>query len=78
MRSSYHHNLCLCFSLLLLPWPLRSYIYIMANCLQFMRPRSRDKKLQEEWAVPLKSVEDIHKVMVSLFLIFGTLHKKLT
>ncbi|PIA59757.1 hypothetical protein AQUCO_00400570v1 [Aquilegia coerulea] len=28
---------------------------------QFMRPRSRDKKLQEEWAVPLKSVEDIHE-----------------
>ncbi|KAG9128921.1 hypothetical protein Leryth_009659 [Lithospermum erythrorhizon] len=27
---------------------------------QFMRPKSRDKKLQEEWAVPLNSVEDIH------------------
>lgn len=29
---------------------------------QFMRPRSRDKKLHEEWAVPLKSVEDIYEV----------------
>lgn len=28
---------------------------------QFMRPRSRDKKLQEEWAVSLKSVEDIQE-----------------
>ncbi|KAF6150136.1 hypothetical protein GIB67_023091 [Kingdonia uniflora] len=28
---------------------------------QFLRPRSRDKKLNEEWAVQLKSVEDIHE-----------------
>ncbi|KAJ0978147.1 hypothetical protein J5N97_013621 [Dioscorea zingiberensis] len=28
---------------------------------QFMRPRSRDKKLQEEWATPLKSIEDIYE-----------------
>ncbi|KAK9287894.1 hypothetical protein L1049_016337 [Liquidambar formosana] len=28
---------------------------------QFMRPRARDKKLHEEWAVPLKSVEDINE-----------------
>ncbi|PHT31308.1 Methylenetetrahydrofolate reductase 1 [Capsicum baccatum] len=28
---------------------------------QFMRARSRDKKLQEEWAVPLNSVEDIYE-----------------
>ncbi|XP_057526065.1 methylenetetrahydrofolate reductase (NADH) 2-like [Amaranthus tricolor] len=28
---------------------------------QFMRPRARDKKLQEEWAVPLQSVEDIYE-----------------
>lgn len=27
-----------------------------------MRPRSRDKKLHEEWAVPLKSIEDIYEV----------------
>ena len=29
---------------------------------QFMRPRARDKKLHEEWAVPLKNIEDIHEV----------------
>lgn len=28
---------------------------------QFMRPRARDKKLQEEWVIPLKSVEDVHE-----------------
>lgn len=28
---------------------------------QFMRPRSRDKKLQEEWATPLRSLEDIQE-----------------
>ncbi|XP_011074036.1 probable methylenetetrahydrofolate reductase [Sesamum indicum] len=28
---------------------------------QFLRPRSRDKKLHEEWAVPLKNVEDIYE-----------------
>ncbi|OMO88541.1 Methylenetetrahydrofolate reductase [Corchorus olitorius] len=28
---------------------------------QFMRPRARDKKLQEEWATPLKSVDDIQE-----------------
>ncbi|KAK7345953.1 hypothetical protein VNO77_16569 [Canavalia gladiata] len=28
---------------------------------QFMRPRARDKKLIEEWAVPLRSVEDIYE-----------------
>ncbi|KAK6921246.1 Methylenetetrahydrofolate reductase-like [Dillenia turbinata] len=33
---------------------------------QFMRPRARDKKLHEEWAVPLKSVEDIHEVTFCL------------
>ncbi|XP_077239202.1 putative methylenetetrahydrofolate reductase (NADH) [Tasmannia lanceolata] len=35
---------------------------------QFMRPRSRDKKLQEEWAVPLKSVEDIHESFMNYCL----------
>ncbi|XP_042061346.1 methylenetetrahydrofolate reductase 2-like [Salvia splendens] len=35
---------------------------------QFMRPRSRDKKLQEEWAVPLKSVEDIYEKFMSFCL----------
>ncbi|OMO96617.1 Methylenetetrahydrofolate reductase [Corchorus capsularis] len=28
---------------------------------QFMRPRARDKKLQEEWATPLKSIDDIQE-----------------
>ncbi|XP_059445967.1 methylenetetrahydrofolate reductase (NADH) 2-like [Corylus avellana] len=28
---------------------------------QFMRPRARDKKLLEEWATPLRNVEDIHE-----------------
>lgn len=28
---------------------------------QFMRPRARDKKLLEEWALPLKSVEDVYE-----------------
>ncbi|KAF1896307.1 hypothetical protein Lal_00018590 [Lupinus albus] len=28
---------------------------------QFMRPRARDKKLVEEWAIPLKSIEDIYE-----------------
>jgi hypothetical protein len=27
-----------------------------------MRPRARGKKLLEEWAAPLKSVEDIYEV----------------
>ncbi|KAL3621577.1 Methylenetetrahydrofolate reductase 2 [Castilleja foliolosa] len=28
---------------------------------QFMRPRARDRKLREEWAVPLNRVEDIYE-----------------
>lgn len=28
---------------------------------QFMRPRSRDKKLNEEWVVPLKNIEDVYE-----------------
>lgn len=28
---------------------------------QFVRSRARDKKLRDEWAVPLKNVEDIHE-----------------
>ncbi|KAH6768274.1 methylenetetrahydrofolate reductase 2 [Perilla frutescens var. frutescens] len=35
---------------------------------QFMRPRARDKKLQEEWVVPLKSVEDINEKFTSFCL----------
>ncbi|KAF9588018.1 hypothetical protein IFM89_006897, partial [Coptis chinensis] len=29
-----------------------------------MRPRSRDKKLKEEWTMSLKSVEDIHDIFM--------------
>ncbi|EYU36618.1 hypothetical protein MIMGU_mgv1a003262mg [Erythranthe guttata] len=35
---------------------------------QFMKPRSRDKKLNEEWAVPLKNVEDIYEKFVKFCL----------
>ncbi|KAL2922405.1 Methylenetetrahydrofolate reductase 2 [Bienertia sinuspersici] len=35
---------------------------------QFMRPRARDKKLQEEWAVPLQNVEDIHEMFKNFCL----------
>ncbi|KAG9136205.1 hypothetical protein Leryth_003807 [Lithospermum erythrorhizon] len=38
----------------------RNASYGTLSDYQFMRPRSRNKKLLEEWAVPLKSVEDIH------------------
>lgn len=31
-----------------------------------MRPRSRDKKLSEEWAGPLNDVEDINEVRLLL------------
>ena len=35
-----------------------------------MRPRARDKKLIEEWAVPLGSIEDIYEVEL-LYLEYG-------
>ncbi|XP_039136466.1 probable methylenetetrahydrofolate reductase [Dioscorea cayenensis subsp. rotundata] len=35
---------------------------------QFMRPRSRDKKLQEEWATPLKCIEDIYEKFMNYCL----------
>ncbi|KAK8684905.1 hypothetical protein V6N13_040919 [Hibiscus sabdariffa] len=35
---------------------------------QFMRPRARDKKLQEEWATPLKSIDDIQEKFESYCL----------
>lgn len=35
---------------------------------QFMRPRARDKKLQEEWAVPLQKVEDINEMFKNFCL----------
>jgi hypothetical protein len=39
---------------------------IICSFKQFARPRGRGKKLQEEWAVPLKSVEDISEVTIKL------------
>ncbi|KAG7570467.1 hypothetical protein ISN45_Aa04g030620 [Arabidopsis thaliana x Arabidopsis arenosa] len=36
----------------------RSASYGALSDHQFSRPRARDKKLQQEWVVPLKSVED--------------------
>ncbi|KAK1271096.1 putative methylenetetrahydrofolate reductase [Acorus gramineus] len=27
-----------------------------------MRPRSRGKKLQEEWAIPVNSIEDVQEI----------------
>lgn len=37
-----------------------------------MRPRARDKKLQEEWAVPLNSIDDICEVCFRLeFVLTG-------
>ena len=41
-------------------------MYLSAHFKQFTRPRGRGKKLQEEWAVPLKSVEDISEVTIKL------------
>ncbi|KAE8670277.1 Methylenetetrahydrofolate reductase 1 [Hibiscus syriacus] len=35
---------------------------------QFMRPRARDKKLQEEWSTPLKSIDDIQEKFKSYCL----------
>ncbi|KAH1046971.1 hypothetical protein J1N35_037755 [Gossypium stocksii] len=35
---------------------------------QFMRPRARDKKLQEDWATPLKSIDDIQEKFKSYCL----------
>lgn len=33
-----------------------------------MRPRARDKKLHDEWAVPLKNFEDIQEVQFPIYL----------
>ncbi|KAK4387854.1 putative methylenetetrahydrofolate reductase [Sesamum angolense] len=41
----------------------RSASYGALGDYQFLRPRSRDKKLHEEWAVPLKNVEDIYEFL---------------
>lgn len=39
----------------------RSAAYGTLTDYQFMRPRARDKKLHEEWVVPLNSIEDVHE-----------------
>ncbi|CAF1872641.1 hypothetical protein F2Q70_00028823 [Brassica cretica] len=46
----------------------RSASYGALTDHQFSRPRARDKKLQQEWVVPLKSVEDIHEKFKELCL----------
>ncbi|KAE8789233.1 putative methylenetetrahydrofolate reductase [Hordeum vulgare] len=43
----------------------RNPSYGALNDHQFTRPRGRGKKLQEEWAVPLKSVQDINERFVN-------------
>lgn len=37
-----------------------SHVWLLYE--QFMRPRARDKKIQEEWVVPLKKLDDISEV----------------
>uniref|UniRef100_A0A7N0VGQ5 Methylenetetrahydrofolate reductase n=1 Tax=Kalanchoe fedtschenkoi TaxID=63787 RepID=A0A7N0VGQ5_KALFE len=46
----------------------RSPSYGALSDYQFMRPRVRSKKLQAEWAVPLKSIEDIQERFSKLCL----------
>ena len=41
-----------------------------------MRPRTRGKKLHEEWAVPLKSVEDIYEVRFPTYLSYHLMQMK--
>ena len=36
-----------------------------------MRPRARDKKLHEEWATPLKSIDDIQEVKFLVWNLFS-------
>lgn len=36
-----------------------------------MRPRARDKKLQDEWVVPLKSIEDVQEVRFPTYNLFS-------
>ncbi|KAE8820619.1 5,10-methylene-tetrahydrofolate reductase [Hordeum vulgare] len=38
---------------------------LSSSSTEFTRPRGRGKKLQEEWAVPLKSVQDINEWFVN-------------
>ncbi|KAL0311644.1 UNVERIFIED_CONTAM: putative methylenetetrahydrofolate reductase [Sesamum calycinum] len=46
----------------------RNASYGALSDYQFLRPRSRDKKLHEEWAVPLKNVEDIYEKFMKFCL----------
>ena len=38
-------------------------LLLLCFALKFMRPRARDKKLLEEWALSLKSLEDVYEVL---------------
>ncbi|KAA8532198.1 hypothetical protein F0562_006660 [Nyssa sinensis] len=40
----------------------RNASYGALSDYQFMRPRARDKKLHQEWAVPLKNIDEIHEI----------------
>ncbi|CAG7903025.1 hypothetical protein BRARA_G01867 [Brassica rapa] len=46
----------------------RSASYSTLSDYQFMRPRARDKKLQQEWVVPLKGIEDVQEKFKELCL----------
>ncbi|CAH2063467.1 unnamed protein product [Thlaspi arvense] len=46
----------------------RSASYSTLSDYQFMRPKARDKKLQQEWVVPLKSIEDVQEKFKELCL----------
>ncbi|KAJ0255569.1 Methylenetetrahydrofolate reductase 1 [Hirschfeldia incana] len=46
----------------------RSASYGTLSDYQFMRPKARDKKLQQEWAVPLKGIEDVQEKFKELCL----------
>ncbi|EPS72282.1 methylenetetrahydrofolate reductase [Genlisea aurea] len=43
-----------------LPWRRPTNVFRVKE--DFMRPRARDKKLHDEWAIPLEKVEDIHEL----------------
>ncbi|KAK6130577.1 hypothetical protein DH2020_035669 [Rehmannia glutinosa] len=46
----------------------RNASYGALSDYQFMRPRSRNKKLHEEWVVPLNNVEDIYEKFMKFCL----------
>lgn len=49
---------------------------MMKLFIPFMRPCSRNKKLQEEWIVPLKFVKDICEVPVHIHYMASYAHFK--